>query len=122
MQEKAISAPPHVEMVSEDKFPEYRWWRWFVQLVNVLAKIQTYSVTLNPPSIPAGDTYEDTVAVSGLETNDIIFLSKQTYDSGVAAVHARCSASGVLAVTFVNPTGSAVDPGEATYLVCAIRL
>lgn len=98
------------------------WWQWFQRLTNNFPKVQTFTVTLNPASVPASSTSEQTVTVNGLTTQDVVTVNKPSHSSGLGIVGARVSADNTLAITFANVTGSAIDPGSEEYRVVAIRL
>jgi hypothetical protein len=79
------------------------------------------SVTINPASVAANTTAEQTFTVLGLRTSDAVFVSKPTLSAGLGIVNARCSASDTLALSFVNATASPIDAGSETYQVMWIR-
>lgn len=127
MIEKGISSPP--------KFNEQRsgvkesWFRrylvemdaWFAALRDSFAKVQTYSVTINPTSVSANTTSEQTFTVTGLSTTDIVFVNKPTHQAGMALVGYRVSAKDTIALTFMNTTAGSIDPANETYTIVAIR-
>ncbi len=75
------------------------------------------SVVFDVASLSANTTEEQTVTVKGLKTTDFVSVSKPSHDTGAMAGTARVSADNTLAVTFMNATGSAIDPGSETYMV-----
>jgi|10_taG_2_1085330.scaffolds.fasta_scaffold81181_2 hypothetical protein len=120
--EKAINFAPRVSMVHKDGSLSWDWRRWLDRLVPLIPKIETYSVTLDPASIAANTTAEQTFTVSGLKTNDIITINKPSNTTGVGIVNARVSATDTLAITFINATAGAVNPASETYKIISTRL
>jgi len=81
-----------------------------------------FTEKINPASIAANTTAEQTfTGITGLSTNDAVFVNKPTLTAGIGIAGARCSAKNTLAITFINATGGAVDPAEETYTIVAIR-
>ena len=114
MRELGIDPPP-----KEDDWPI--WNLWFQRLRNAIAKTQTFTETLNPTTVAANTTDEQTFTVNGLTTSDIVYVNKPSHTTGLGIVNARASAANTLAITFINPTGSGIDPPEEDYLITAIR-
>ena len=86
-----------------------------------ITQIRVYSATINPASIAAATSAEQTFTVTGLTTADKVFVIKPSATAGVGIVNARVSAADTLAITFMNATAGAVDPGSESYTVVAIR-
>lgn len=80
-----------------------------------------YDVTVDATSISANTTSEQTFTVKGLRTTDLVLVNKPSHDAGLAIGACRASATDTLAITYVNATGSAINPSSETYLVVAIR-
>ena len=91
----------------------YRWVLWFTELIDSMPR--GFSVTFNPSSVSANSTSEQTFTVSGANTNDVVVVNKPTHTAGLGIVNARVSAADTVAVTFMNTTGSAIDPPSETY-------
>lgn len=73
-------------------------------------KTGMFNITLSPVAVANATSAEQTFAVTGLLTTDFVAVSKPTADAGVGVVNARVSASGVLALTFMNSTTATVTP------------
>ena len=71
--------------------------------------------TLDVGSVAANTSEEDTVTVNGLETGMYVAVNKPSLEAGLAVGNARVSAADTLAITFINSTGSAIDPASETY-------
>jgi hypothetical protein len=84
-------------------------------------KVAVISVVIDPASVATITTAEQTFAVPGLETTDVVFVNKPTLTAGLGIAGARVSAADTLAITFVNPTAGAIDAGSQTYLVGVIK-
>lgn len=88
---------------------------------NVMAMFRIV-VSINPASVAANTTAEQTFTVAGLRVNDEVAVSKPT--NGTAGFHvagARVSAKDTLALTFGNHTGGALDPGAENYTIMVFR-
>lgn len=84
-------------------------------------RIDVLTATLDPASIAAATTAEQTFTVNGLKAGDLVFVIKPTVTAGIGIVNSRVSAANTLAIQFVNATAAAVDPPAETYLVLAVR-
>jgi hypothetical protein len=84
-------------------------------------KINLISVAIDVASVAANTTAEQTFTVTGLETTDFVAVDKPTLSAGLGVVNARVSAADTLALTFVNATGSPIDPASQTYLIAVIK-
>ncbi|MFQ5661529.1 MAG: hypothetical protein ACE5GZ_14020 [Gammaproteobacteria bacterium] len=129
MNEKGISPPPRVSLGASElsRFTHFMRYlidldKWFQRLQAALGKTNTYSVTFDPGSVAANTTSEQTVTVKGLNTQDIVMVNKPTHTAGLGIVGARVSATNTLAITFMNTSGSAIDPGSEKYTVFSVRL
>lgn len=81
----------------------------------------TFSSSLNVASVAANTSAEQTFTVTGLETTDVVFVSKPSLSAGLVVGNARVSAADTLAITFGNLTASPIDPAAETYLIGVIR-
>ena len=86
-----------------------------------ITQIRVYTPSINPASIAAATSVEQTAAVPGLTTADKVVVIKPTATAGVGIVNARVSAADTLALTWMNATAGAVDPPAETYTVLAFR-
>lgn len=73
------------------------------------------SFTLDVGSVAANTSEEDTVTVNGLDTDMFVMVNKPSLEAGLAVGNVRVSAANTLAITFINSTGSAIDPASETY-------
>lgn len=83
--------------------------------------VKVYTATINPASIAAATSAEQTFTVTGLAVGDIPVVVKPTATAGVGIVNARVSATDTLAVTFMNATAGALDPASESYTILAFR-
>lgn len=80
-------------------------------------------VTLSPASVANATSAEQTFAVPGLLTTDIVAVQKPTAQAGLGIVGSRVSANGVLAITFMNATAATITPtASEVYKVLVARL
>jgi len=116
MQQLGIDPPPRADLT------DWRsWFGWFQRLRQAIPKTETYTATINPVAVAANSTAEQTFTVTGLATTDIVTVNKPTHTSGLGIVNARVSATDTLAITFVNLTGSPINPPEEAYLIKTTR-
>lgn len=97
------------------------WHVWYNSVVDSVPKFQPFAVAINPASIAANSTSEETVTVTGLTTQDVVVLNKPTHTADIV-LNCRVTADDTLSVTFANLSGGAIDLGEETYRGYAIRL
>ena len=92
---------------------------WLNVLRRNVRRIDVYTPTLDPSSVAADTTAEQTFAVTGLIAGDVVLAcSKPTHTAGAFVAGARVSGDDQLAVTFANVTAGAIDmPAEAYALV-----
>lgn len=86
-----------------------------------LSLVKIYTATINPASIAAATSAEQTFSVPGLRVGDVPVVVKPSATAGVGIGNARVSATDTLAITFVNATAGAVDPASETYTILAFR-
>lgn len=80
-----------------------------------------FSQSLDVASVAANTSAEQTFTVTGLVVGDMVFVNKPSASAGLGVVNARVSAANTLAITFMNSTGSAIDPAAETYTILAFR-
>jgi len=115
---KGIDPP---QSLSTDFWDSY-WLKWLKRLSDAFPKFGLYSQSLSPSSVAANTTAEQTFTVTGLNTNDLVFINKPSLDAGLGVVNSRVSASNTLAVTYINATGGALTPSTETYKMLTVRL
>lgn len=86
-----------------------------------ITQIRVYTSAINPASVAAATSAEQTFTLAGLTTADKVFVIKPTATAGLGIVNARVSAADTLAITFMNATAGAVDAASETYTVVAFR-
>jgi hypothetical protein len=123
MREVGITPPPRNPLFEKPEDPTLwpLWARWFSLITASYPKVRTYHATLNPALVAAGTTAEQTFSVTGLDTNDIVFVNKPSLTAGIGVVGARVSAADTLAITFVNATAGGIDPPSEQYSIVTVR-
>lgn len=96
--------------------------KWFGILTDSLPYFRTFTVEIDAPSVAANTTGVKTVTVVGLITTDVVYINKPSHEIGLGIVNCRVSASDTLEITYMNSTGSAIDPASESYIGFAIRL
>jgi len=85
-------------------------------------KLVKYTPTIDPASVAANTTAEQTFTVTGLTTVDIVLcVIKPTATAGLGIVGFRVSAANTLAITYVNATAAGIDAASEVYTVIALR-
>ena len=77
--------------------------------------------SIDVASVAANTTAEQTFAITGLRVGDFVTVSKPSLSAGLGVVNARVSAADTIAISFVNATGSPIDPASETYLILWVR-
>lgn len=72
-------------------------------------------VTIDPSTVNANTTSEQTFTVTGARDGDDVSVVKPSHTTGLGIVNARVSATDTVAITFMNPTGSNIDPPSEEY-------
>ena len=90
---------------------------------NLAGQVIAFNLTLSPTAVANAVAPEYTCTVTGLLSTDIILaVQKPTHQAGIGLVGARCTASGVLSVGWVNPTAATVTPtASEVYKVVVYR-
>lgn len=83
--------------------------------------IGVITATINPASVAAATSAEQTFTVPGLKVGDYAYAIKPTATAGVGIVNTRVSAADTLAITFMNATAAAVDPPSEVYTILYLR-
>lgn len=73
--------------------------------------------TLNPASVAANTTAEQTFTVTGLAAGTFVEVNKASVTPGLGLGGVRVSAANTLAITFINATAAAIDPPQEVYTV-----
>lgn len=84
-------------------------------------KMGVVQMSINPASVAANTTAEQTFALPGLKVGDWVMVNKPSLTAGLNIANARCSAADTLAITFGNHTAGAIDAGAENYLIYWIR-
>lgn len=92
-----------------------------LQSLPAASGVRIYTATIDPASVAANTTAEQTFTVTGLTTSDVVFVNKPTATAGLGIVNARVTAANTLGITFSNNTGSPIDAASESYKVFAFR-
>jgi len=96
---------------------EATWAKWFTTISDNTYRYDKYEVDINVTSVPANSTSEQTISLNGVATNDFVTISKPSHTTGLGIVNVRVSAKDTVAITFMNTTGSTIDPGSEIYTI-----
>lgn len=99
----------------------FSWRNWLGYVYLFLTKIKHYETSINPASVSANSTSEQTFTITGLTTNDVVYINKPSHTSGLIIGNVRVSTEDTIAITFANITGSPINASEETYEIIAIR-
>lgn len=84
--------------------------------------LQVVQLSLNPASVAANTTAEQSFTVPGVRATDFLLkFTKPSVTAGLGIVNYRVSAANTIAVTFVNATGGAIDAAAETYTLVVLR-
>jgi len=123
--EQPLSNPP--EIYDLDTPEDARVWinefyEWSTRIPDLLPRINIYSTVIDPTSVAANTTAEQTFTVKGLITSDIVVAAqKPSLTAGLGIAGSRVSAVDTLAITFINATAAAIDAASETYSIVTIR-
>ena len=89
-----------------------------------VAGLYALAVALNPVSVAANTTAEQTFTIAGLRgSGDVLVqLSTLAPTAGLGIVGFRVSSANTIGVTFVNATAAAIDAPLANYIALVARL
>ena len=82
-----------------------------------LTQIKKYTPSINPASVAADTSVEQTFSVPGLKvaTDHVLVCEKPTVSAGLDIGNVRVSADDTLAITFQNSTAAPIDAAAETY-------
>jgi len=78
------------------------------------------ALTLSPAAVAATTVAEQTFTLTGAMVGDFVEINKPTTQAGLGIVNSRISANGVLAIAFVNLTGSSLTPTSGETYLCVV--
>jgi hypothetical protein len=84
-----------------------------------IKQVKVYSATIDPAEVAANTVVLEDFTVTGLTTDDKVVVNAGIDTIGIGNV--RVSAANTLRVTFINPTGLAINPASSTWKIIAIR-
>lgn len=90
-------------------------------LSDLIPLINVYEVSYDPASVSANSINNQTVAVAGITTKDIIFVNPPSLTVGLALVSYRVASDNNVQLTFYNSTGSSINEGSGIYKIIAFR-
>ena len=115
-----LSNPPLQEL-SENGLQQFE--RWLGQVTELdMRPTRTYKATIDPASVAANTESTQTFTVTGLTTDDAVFVCKPTDTANLYIRQAWVSAANTLSLKFYNDSGGAIDAGSEVYKVVAIRV
>jgi len=75
-----------------------------------------------PGTIAANTTAEVDVTIDGISTRSVVIsVSKPTHTTGLGIVNYRVKAADTVSITFMNNTGSGIDPGSEEYTIIVME-
>lgn len=84
---------------------------------NVAPVMTEMSAALNPASVAANTTAEQTFTVAGLAAGTFVQVDPPSPTPGLGIAGVRVSAANTLAINFSNTTSAAIDPPLGTYTI-----
>lgn len=121
MKRPVSQGPNRTALTREDNLPTYEMQNWMNLVADNSVKVQEFTPTLDPSSVSANSTDEQSFTVTGVASDDLVVaVNKPSHTSGVGIAGFRAGSDKVH-ITFINPTGSPVDPGEEDYLIIVLK-
>lgn len=123
MADKSVTKLPtdDTPLISSDSTISINWKTSFEDIVRKTKEVRKRIVTVDPTSVSANTTSEQTFTLSGVASDDIIIVTKPSHTTGLGIVNYRVSSKDTVAVTFMNTTGSSIDPPEEDYIITVIK-
>lgn len=85
--------------------------------------IQGGSFTFDTPSVATIAVEEDAVTVTGLDVDDVVMVSDQTFTANLLQGSVgRVSAADTLQIRSTNPTAAAIDAASKTFRFVAFKV
>lgn len=94
---------------------------WFKMITDNFPYLRVYSESLDPAAVGATSESTQTFTVTGLSTNDVIYLNPPALDTGIGIMYYRVSAANTLQIRFRNFTAGSINPAAGVYNIIAIR-
>ena len=89
---------------------------------NPTAPMVVYSQSLAPVSVAANTSAEQSLTVTGILANSVVWINKPSITPGLGIGGVRVSAANVIAVNYVNSTTAAITPPAETYLIGNLQM
>ena len=122
MLEKGIPKPPEPGNWIKESSITDEVWRWISRVWSNYPKVQTFSQTLTPSAVGANSESVQTFTVTGLSTNDIVYVNKPSNQASLDLIHAWASAADTLSIKYRNVSGGGITPTSEAYKIVSIRL
>lgn len=117
MSERRLPPPPKWGLDRAWK----EWEKWFSRVTTHVPLTVRVDATIDPASVSANTTAEEAFTVEGARDGDMVVVTKPTHTAGLGIVNARVSDTDEVSITFMNPTGSGVNPPSETYRFWLMR-
>lgn len=113
---------PLFQLSNEDIKASVAGQRWLDEVRGYVVDIRDAELTIDPASVAANTTVEQTFALEGIKALDsVLAVVKPTLTAGLGVLQGRPSADGTLAIQFINTTAAPIDPPSEVYLVTYIK-
>ena len=113
---------PLYQLTEEDIQASVSGRQWLDLVQKYVIDINDFELTIDPASVAANTTVEQTFTVEGIKALDsIISVEKPSLTAGLGVLQGRMSADDTLAIQFINTTASPIDPPSETYLITYIK-
>jgi len=93
------------------------WRKWFERLTRNILIAGRVDVVLDPSSVSANTTDEQSFSVGGVVSGDKITVIKPSHTTGLGIFNARSDGNDTVKIQFMNVTGSTIDPPSETYRI-----
>lgn len=97
-------------------------WRMFFNLIHdSISYTRVYEVSLNPTTVNANSESDQTFTVTGIDTQDKIYINPPDLVAGLGIMWYNVNAANTIKIRYRNFTGGNIDPAAGTYKIIAIR-
>lgn len=88
-----------------------------------LSKLSVFTATVNPASVAANTSAEQTFTVTGVAAGDVVVSATKpsAFTAGCGLTGARVSAANTVALTFMNTSAGAIDEASETWTFVVAR-
>jgi len=121
---QTLQNPPRNTPISDEKtgYMTPIWWKFVSLIASLMPGVNTYSKSLTLTQVDAGDIDEQTFTITGLKTNEAVFVNAPALTDELGLVGFRISAADTIALMLYNNSAGNITEGAATFKIVTITL